>query len=312
MVKPKVFIIVLNWNRADDTLDCLRSLEKMIVKDFVLGVIIVDNGSDDNSVDRIRKFGTDNFAVEIIENGKNLGFAKGNNVGINYALKKGASYQLLLNNDTIADRHLITELLNCAKKHKDAGIFTPKIYFAGGFEFHKKYKRDELGRVIWSAGGNIDWDNVYATNNGVDEVDTGQFDHDKETEFATGAALFIRSEVIRKYGTFDERYFMYYEDVDLCERYKRSGGCVMYTHKAVLWHKVAQSSGIGSNLNDYFTTRNRLLFGMGYARLRTKLALYKESVRLLMDGRPWQKKGVIDFYTAKFGKGSWNFKLNGE
>ena len=86
---------------------------------------------------------------------------------------------------------------------------------------------------------------------------------------------------------------------------KNRGWKVLYEPKGIVWHKVAQSSGIGSNLNDYFITRNRMLFGMRYASLRTKFALAKESIKLLLNGRKWQKIGVRDFYLGRFGRGSW-------
>lgn len=304
----KVYIIILNWNRPKDTLDCLKSLDKLINDDHILHVIVVDNGSKDNSVSQFKSFKTDKFNLEIIENNANLGFAAGNNVGLRRAVQAGADFILVLNNDTEVDKYLIENLLKIARECKDVGIFTPKIYFAKGFEFKKRYKENELGRVIWSAGGKIDWNNVYATNDGVDEVDKGGYEKSKETDFATGAAMFVRSEVFKKYGYFDERYFMYLEDVDLCERYKRRGGKIRYSPKSVLWHKVAQSSGIGSDLNDYFITRNRLLFGMTYASLRTKLALIRESIKFLISGRVWQKKGVADYYFSRFGVGSWESK----
>lgn len=305
---PSVYIIILNWNRLNDTLACLKSLEESSNCGFNLHVLVVDNGSTDGSVNALKKYKSDEFELSTIENGENLGFAAGNNVGIKYALKEGADFLLILNNDTQVDKNLLREFLAAAEKYPDVGIFTPKIYFAKGFEFKRNYKKDDLGKVIWSAGGDIDWNNVYATNRHVDEVDSKHLDMDTVSDFATGAAMFLRADVVKKYGNFDDRYFMYFEDVDLCERYKRAGGKVMYVSKCRLWHKVAQSSGIGSDLNDYFITRNRLLFGMGYAPLRTKMALYKESVKFLMRGRIWQKKGVIDFYTANFGKGSWKSK----
>jgi len=306
---PIVYIIVLNWNRSDDTIACLDSLNKITISDYKMKVVLVDNGSSDDSVQRLKKYNAGNMNIKLIEKTDNLGFAAGNNVGIKYALKNNADYVFILNNDTLVDKDIVNKLLKAADRYKDAGIFTPKIYFARGFEFHKKYKKNELGKIIWSAGGEIDWNNVYGKNAGVDEVDNGQFGKDRETDFATGAAMFVRSKVFIKYRLFDERYFMYFEDVDLCFRYKRSGGKIIYVGSAILWHKVAQSSGIGSDLNDYYITRNRLLFGMGYAPLRTKLALYKESVKFLMYGRPMQKKGVIDFYTAKFGRGTIENKL---
>src|SRR3989344_2902107 len=117
--------------------------------------------------------------------------------------------------------------------------------------------------------------------------------------------MFMRRNVLEKSGLFDEKYFMYYEDTDLSLRIKKNGFKLFYIPQAIVWHKVAQSSGIGSELNDYFITRNRLLFGMKYAKIRSRFALYRESLRLLSSGRKWQKKGVIDFYLGRFGKGSW-------
>ena len=104
---------------------------------------------------------------------------------------------------------------------------------------------------------------------------------------------------------YDKRYFAYLEDADLSQRIREAGWKVLYSPNAHLWHKVAQSSGIGSDLNDYFLTRNRMLFGMRYASLRTRFALLRESLRLLVNGRKWQRIGIRDFYFGRLGKGSW-------
>ena len=300
---PKVYIVILNWNRYEDTSECLASLSKLVIKNYSLNVTVVDNGSTDGSVAKLKKNKKLNFNINFIETGKNLGYAAGNNVGIKYALENGADYVFILNNDTTVSPNIIEEFIKASNKYKNALVFTPKIYFAKGFEFRKIYKKMDLGKVIWSAGGSIDWGNVYATNTHVDEVDKGQFQGSKITDFASGAGMFIMAKAFKQYGLFDERYYMYLEDVDFCERVKRNGGKILYVGAAVMWHKVAQSSAVGSDLNDYYITRNRLLFGM-YAPIRSKLALYRESLRFLMYGRPWQKRGVVDFYTANFGVGS--------
>ncbi len=241
----------------------------------------------------------------LIQNKENLGFAGGNNVGISYALRQKSDYILILNNDTVLDSHLIVDLLDAAKRNKDA-IITPKIYFASGYEFHSdRYSPNERGRVIWSVGGVIDWNNIYGFNRAVDEVDTGQFEDEVEVDFASGACMFLSAKVIERIGLFDEKYFLYFEDTDLCTRAKRIGIPTIYTPKAHLWHKVSQSSAIGGNLNDYFITRNRLLFADRYASLRTRFALLRENVRFSISGRIWQRIGVRDFYLRRFGKGSW-------
>ena len=116
----KVSIVILNWNRPKDTLDCLRSIRKCRIPNAKCQIIVVDNNSIDNSVTRIKKQlvkikNEDSISSEIIENTENLGFAEGNNVGIRHALNHGADYILLLNNDTVVDKNLITEFITAAK-----------------------------------------------------------------------------------------------------------------------------------------------------------------------------------------------------
>lgn len=307
----QVAIVILNWNRKEDTLECLRSVQGLRIENYELSVIVVDNASSDDSVEAVKRFiknknlpSAEPCSFVLLENEKNLGFAAGNNVGIKHALAQGADFVLILNNDTIVDKNLIEDFLSGAEEYKEAGVFSPKIYFAPGFEYHlEDYKTDERGHVIWYAGGIIDWNNVLGSNRGVDEVDKKQYDKAVTTDFATGAAMFVRREVLEKIGGFDERYFMYLEDADFCVRARGAGWRVMYLPKPQLWHKVGRSAGIGSSLNDYFISRNRLLFGMQYASTRAKLALFRESLKLLLMGRHWQRAGIADFYKRRFGKG---------
>lgn len=312
----KVSIVILNWNRKKDSLECLESISKSSISNgstsSPLSIIVVDNASTDDSRTEIKKalkrltFKNKNFDGEIIKNKENLGFAAGNNVGVRHALNHGADYILILNNDTVVGKNLIVNLVNFAIKHPRVGIMSPKIYFAPGFEFHKeRYKTSQLGKVIWYAGGDIDWNNIYGSNHGVDEVDRGQFDEVKQTDFATGAGMFAKAEALRETGLFDEKYYMYLEDADLSQRMKKKGWEVLYVPTACIWHKVAQSSKIGGSLNDYFIIRNRLLFGIRYATLRVRFALYRESLRIILNGSGWQRRGAIDFYLRRFGKGSW-------
>jgi GT2 family glycosyltransferase len=298
-----VFIVILNWNQPQLTIECVESLQKLKVgKENQLKIVVVDNGSTDDSLIILQKIRN----IEVMETGSNLGFAAGNNFGIKYAIDKDADYVMILNNDTIVDSNLMINLLNAIKEDPKVAIVSPKIYFAKGYEFHKeKYNKSQLGKVIWYAGGKIDWRNVYGINMGVDEIDEGQFEKIREIDFTTGACFLARSEALKEVGLFDEKYFMYMEDMDLSERIKEKGWKIVYEPKAKLWHKVAQSSGIGSNLNDYFISRNRLLFGFKYASLRTKIALLRESIKLFIFGRHFQAVGIRDYYLRRFGKGSW-------
>jgi GT2 family glycosyltransferase len=299
-----VFISIINFNNAASTIECLNSLEKLVLKNIKLSVIVIDNASKYKFKIQNSKFKVGE--VRVIRNEENLGFSGGHNVVIRYALKENADYVLILNNDTIVDRMLVEELLMEGEKNKEIGIVAPKIYFAKGFEFHKnRYRKDDLGKIIWYAGGITDWNNVINSHRGVDEVDTGQYEQLERTDFASGACMLIKREGIEKVGLLDEKYFLYYEDGDLCERIKRGGYTIIYNPKAYLWHKNAESAGgSGSNLQDYYITRNRMLFGYRYAPIRSKIALLKESGKLLISGREWQKKGITDFYLMKFGRGS--------
>src|SRR5206468_7417532 len=117
--------------------------------------------------------------------------------------------------------------------------------------------------------GKIDWNNVIGFHVGVDEVDTGQFDTPYDTETATGCCVLIKKSTLEKIGLLDEGYFMYYEDADYSMLLKRRGLKILYWPRAVLWHKNASAAGgSGSPLQEYYITRNRLLFGMRYAPLR--------------------------------------------
>jgi hypothetical protein len=300
----KVFVTLVNYNSKNNTDVCLQSLEEINTSGFTLNVVVVDNASEE-------KFPNDkkyqNFNLELIRSEKNLGFAGGQNLGIKFALDNGADYIVVLNNDVILDKNLIIELLKTFDTEKNCGIVSPKIYFARGHEFHKdRYSQPELGKVIWYAGGKIDWRNIIASHLGVDEVDKGQYEKTEETDFASGCCEMIKREVFEKLGLFDERYFLYYEDNDLSQRARAQNFKIFYQPKASMWHLNAGSTGgSGSALHDYYITRNRLLFGSKFASLRAKIALIRESIKLMLTGRPWQKRGARDFYLGKFGKGSY-------
>lgn len=307
----KVSVIILNYNGGTNTLESLDSLVKITISDFNLLVIIVDNNSTDGSLKKIQDFVDKNsnpkIQFKIIENKENLGFAGGNNQGIKFGLSEGSEYFVVLNNDTRVDRDLIKYFLDAVKENDKTGIVVPKIFFEKGFEYYRdKYKSDQRGKVIWYAGGIIDWNSVTGKHIGVDEIDNGQYDMKKETEFATGCCFLVSKKVLEKVGFFDEKYFLYYEDADLSERVKKEGYKIIYYPKAFIWHKNAGSAGgSGSALQDYFITRNRLLFGLKYGKFKAKAFLVKESLKLLLKGRKWQKRGVKDFYFRKLGKGTY-------
>lgn len=301
----KVYISIVDFHGKENTQECLDSLEKVKTHDFSLRVVIINTA--ENIPYSLHKKEYKNFSLEILDFHKNLGFAGGQNKGIQHALSRGANYVIVLNNDTVVKPDFVEQLIAVAQKENDIGIVSPKIYFAKGFEYHHdRYKKEELGKIIWYAGGIFDWKNVIGHHRGVDEVDNGQYDTISSVDFASGCCMLLKKEVIEKIGMFNEKYFLYYEDADLSERAKKNGFKNVYAPKSVIWHKNAGSvGGSGSGLQDYYIIRNRLFFAITYAPIRSKIAILKESLRLVKTGRPWQKKGVIDFYKGIIGIGSY-------
>lgn len=300
-----IFITIVNFNGNKDTISCLKSLEELRVKDFILNVVVVDNGSEEEFKEDPKSY--KNFKLHLLRSEENLGFSGGQNLGIKYALINSADFVLILNNDTIVDKDLIVNLLETFDKKSDCGIVSPKIYFAKGHEYHKdRYDLKDLGKVIWYAGGKNDWGNVLASHKGVDEVDKKQYDKLEKTDFASGCCELIKREVFDKVGLFDEKYFLYFEDNDLSQRARKKGFESYYQPKAILWHVNAGSAGgSGSKLQDYYITRNRLLFGNRYASFRARYSLVKEGLKLILNGREWQKKGAKDYFLGSFGKGNY-------
>lgn len=299
----KVAIVVIHFADQKLTDGCLSSIEKLNRNNCDPTTIVVNNNPKDNVSSLKAKFPGFIF----LETGVNLGFTGGNNFGVKEAFKRKADYFLFVNNDTVLDKDLLVNLVISMEKNPAIGILGPKIYFASGHEFHKdRYKKDERGKVIWYAGGIIDWQNVLLSHRGVDEVDSGQFSESKPTDFVSGCGMMVRREVFAKIGLFDDRYFLYLEDADFCQRAKLAGFKTFFEPRGFLYHINAASSGVGGGLHDYFFSRNRLLFGFRYASLRTKLALAREGLRLLLFGRCWQRLGVADFFLGKFGRGRYS------
>ena len=244
--EPKIFIIILNWNGKNDTLECLDSAREIEYENYE--IVVVDNGSEDESVQAIRSKYKD---VIIIENGANLGFAEGNNVGIKYALLHEADYVFLLNNDTVVEPGVIRNLLQASKARPDAGIFGAKIYY-----YHEPNK-------IWYAGTSWMPKKARFTHLGSNQIDDqSSWREVKETAYACGCALLIKTDVIRKIGMLEPKYFLTWEETEWCYRARRAGFECLFVPNAVVWHKVSSSftGGGKGSLHRYFMERNRLLW----------------------------------------------------
>lgn len=304
---PSVALIILSSNALLMTQKLLNDVAKQETKGLKALCILVDNGSEDGTMEALKDIKLANMEFNFIRNATNLGFAGGNNIGIKYALKMDFDYILLLNNDLILPENLVSRMVDFMEKNPEVGEASPKMYFARGYEFHKdRYKESEKGKVIWYAGGNIDKLNVYTSHKGVDEVDRGQFNITQETDVANAAAVIIRNEVFEKIGFLDASFFLYWEDADFSERVRNAGFKVMYYPGTCIWHKVSASTGgSGSATNDYFLTRNRFYYAMRYTSWRTRLAVIKDTLGLIFWGRYWQKWGAADALLGRTGMGHW-------
>lgn len=282
LIMKKVAVIILNYDSQKDILECISSIRKSTYSDF--SIIVVDNSLSDVLKDDLPKL----KEIIYLPNYRNLGYAEGNNIGIKYALAGGADYVFILNPDTTVDKNCIEECIKGIQLGAD--IIGPKILF-------------DDKKTIWYAGGEIDFLNVLGGHRGLDEVDKGQYDKAEETDYAAGGAIFVKSQVFNKIGLFDGRYFLYYEDSDFCLRAKMSGFKIMYLPKALVFHKNAQSTGVGSDLQDYFITRNRMLFASKFLSFRTRFALLREGIKNILI--PTRRRAFFDFLFGKFGKGSY-------
>lgn len=247
--EPLVAVILVAYGGRDDTLSCLSSLYK---SDYAnLKFILVDNASPDDTSQRVAIEFPD---VEIIKSEKNLGFAGGNNLGIDFAIQIGAGYIFLLNNDTEIASDAVRLLVKSAMQIEKLGAIGPLIYY------HEK--KD----LIWSAGGRIDfrWSNSY--HRGIRSKDEKQFDSLEEVDYLTGCALMFPAEIVTEIGKLDESYWMYYEDADLCQRLKKAGFSIMFEPSAKVWHKI--SSSTGGNLSKrkmWYKFRSGIMFFRRYS-----------------------------------------------
>lgn len=298
-----VSILLVHYNTDALTHACVRSLSQLKRGGFRTQVIIVDNGS--LKPYRLPPAYRNSKLFSVVRSDSNLGFTGGNNLGIHLAVERyNSQYIFLLNNDTTIAPNALQQLLMQMEQDASVGILCPKIYFSPGKEFHRKsYQKEERGRVLWYAGGTIDWNNLTAFHRGVDEVDRGQFDTVEPTDFATGCALLIRREVLEKVGYLDKRYFMYFEDVDLSLRVKKSGYTIMYCPKAIVWHMNAGSSGgAGSNKHVYYQERNRYLLFESYSFFDTLKARLRLQLSALFSKNRYKQRAVFDYYIRSFGK----------
>ncbi len=252
-MRRKISVISVVYNNPEVTLDLLKSLSEQEYR--LLEIIIVDNGSTDDASFLKRRYPE----IRLIRSEKNLGFAGGNNLGIQAAKGK---YLLFLNNDTIVPRGTISRLLETFEAAPTAGILSPQIaYF------------DEPQVLQYGGASAINpWT---GRNRAIGyRQQLRQIDKTTCTAFAHGAAMFTSKERVQKVGLLSESYFLYYEELDWSIRFQQAGYKVLVDFGSHVLHKESMTTGKSSTLKTYYMTRNRILFMRRHFGLVHKIAFF--------------------------------------
>lgn len=232
----RIFVVIPNWNGADLLAECLASLEKQSHK---ASVVVVDNGSTDESVVLLEA----QFPkVHLIQLDHNSGFTGGVNTGIEYALAQEAEAVALLNNDAVADKDWLAQLIERLKTDDEIGIVTSKM-----LRMDKKHL-DDTGDFYTTRG--------MPFPRGRNEVDKGQYDTAEPVFSASGGASLYRAAMLQEVGLFDQDFFAYFEDVDLSFRARLAGWGVWYEPAAVVYHHVNATSDKLGNFSRYHSIKN--------------------------------------------------------
>lgn len=252
-----VAIVVLNWHGRSDTLLCLHSLAALSYPTW--SVILIDNGCQEFSATELNALLP---GAHYLQTESNHGFAGGANLGIRHAIEAGADYVLLLNNDAVVEPAALTEMVRVAEADPAVGVVGAMLL-----------QMDRPGRLE-AAGLRVDlrWGRLFET--GFGEDDHGQYDHVNDVAAVSGGAMLLRRALWERLGGFDERYFSYLEDIDLCLRARKIGFGVRLAPLARVHHKGKGSSGgTQSALSVYYATRNHMMLmdehGVGSSVQRT-------------------------------------------
>ena len=222
----RVAVVLVNWNGATDTLDTLESLDGVIGAE-ALRVIVVDNGSTDDSVARLRR---EHPGLEIVETGANLGFAGGNDAGIRKALEGDEiGWVLLLNTDVAVDRNFLAPLLRACDDPR-VGAAGPKIFYYNPAD------------RLWAAGGRLRIRETVAVELGRGKLDGPRWSRPRDVSYLTTCCLLIPRDVLETVGGLDPAYFINVDDADWCRRALDAGYRLRYAPESRIWHKVAAST----------------------------------------------------------------------
>lgn len=293
---PRVATIVLNWNKPHDTILCLKSLRTLTYPNHQ--VLVIDNGSQDNSLELLSEFIQSDPQITLLPTGDNLGFSGGINYGIASALQTDTDYFWLLNNDTEVDPHCLSALIKGLEESPQAAIAGSRVLLY-----------DPIN-VLWHAGAAFAPLTGQPRHRGMGAPGNDpQYLQNAFVEYVTGCSLLISRSAIEQVGVLDDRFYLYYEEADLCYRVRDRGWQILYVADSILWHRVAGSS-TGLPARTYYEVRNRLLFTRKHRplALSTVLAylIFQEILKPWLKGKTQTARsgfaGLVDFLRGKFGR----------
>jgi hypothetical protein len=239
----KVIVITLNWNGEAWLRPCVESVLRSSYPDFEL--VVIDNDSTDSSAVRIRQ---EFPRVKVIQNGANLGYSRGFNVGLEYGFgERNADYCLVMNNDTVIDEDAIAALVECAEADRRAGFVTGKVYY---------FDQPDTLQTVGKCEDPVRWNGEHI---GAREIDVGQHDEVAERVFADDIFTLVRREMYEQTGGYNPVFFLQCEEYDWQARAKTLGWKIVYTPKARLWHKVGMTLGKASPKKAYYDARNPMI-----------------------------------------------------
>jgi len=296
---PKVYVLLLNWNGKELMEDSITSYLNNDYPNFK--VVMIDNGSTDNSVEYVRQ----NFpGVIILQNEKNLGYSGGFNVGLDYAFNQNnASYVLISNNDVKADQKVISELVKVAEIDETNGFTTGKVYY---------YDHPGILQTVGKKSDTVRWN---GGDIGVREKDRGQYDEISEREFADDIYTLVRRKLYLETGGYDTTFFLQCEEYDWQARAKKLGYKIIYTPDAKIWHKDSMTLGKRSPKKAYYDVKNPMLvilkhkppdFFRRYFWLHFRKDVFKTSIKLIIKNLELRKSWKIwaGFFSGLY----WGFK----
>ncbi len=273
--RPLVYIVVVNWNGWQHTVRCLDSLCRLDYPNF--RVIVVDNGSTDGSPERIR---VAHAEIELIEAGKNLGFGGGANIGIRNALDRGADYVWVLNNDIEVEQATLSSLVSVARSRPGIGIVGAAVW----------QPANERSEAIMAPEAFV-WSGEYREFSGCPEPTPGCPEPTHPVDDVAGSSALMDGAMLREIGPFEDRFFHYWDDVEICARARAAGWSVEHACEVRIWHLVGATVPTMGAQAQYYYTRNWLLYSR-WAGRGGLLAIFRRAPRMTL-GRIFARRWLL-------------------